>query len=131
MDKPTLQTVLGQRGDKLTVSAQVYFDSQLVFISGYRPDGGTWVRFSYDERIELALPALDQVFQKYGWALECRPVKQPGLARNYMLVRAGETNGYSALQISSEAQEKFEQNERMAQFAAWDAYQVEVLGANS
>lgn len=130
MDKPTLSTVLGQTGDNLTVSAQVYFDTQRVFVNGYRPDGEKWVRFSYEERIELPLSTLDQVFRKYGWAMGQPPVRQPGLVMYYMLVRSSQTS-YSANSISAQAKERIEQDERMAQFAAWDAYQMEVLGANS
>src|SRR5690554_3791393 len=79
MDKPTLSDVLDRPGERLTVSAQVYYDSQLVFINGYRPDGEKWVRFGYDERIELSLPSLDKVFRRFGWQLAQAPVSQAGL----------------------------------------------------
>lgn len=117
MDKPTLSTVLGQTGDNLTVSAQVYFDTQRVFVNGYRPDGERWVRFSYEERIELSLPTLDQVFKKYGWTMSQRPVKQPGLVMYYMLVRA-ESTGYSTMQRSAQATERIEQDKRLAELDA-------------
>lgn len=131
MDKPTLSSVLDRPGDQLTVSAQVYYDSEKVFINGYRPDGEKWIRFGYDERIELSLPSLDKVFRRHGWTLAQPPVSQAGLVKNYILKRADGERRFSASQISVQAAERIEQDERMAQFAAWDEYRMEVLGANS
>jgi hypothetical protein len=118
MDKPTLSSVLGQAGEQLTVSAQVYFDNQLAFINGYRPDGGKWVRFSYEQRIELPLPSLDRVFRRYGWALSQRPIKQAGLVMNYMLVRSVDSTGYSTTQISAQAIERRQTDDRLAELDA-------------
>lgn len=118
MDKPTLSSVLDRPGDRLTVSAQVYYDSQLVFINGYRPDGEKWVRFGYDERIELSLPSLDRVFRRFGWQLAQPPVSQAGLVKNYILKRADGERRFSAQQISVQAAERRRQDDRLAELEA-------------
>lgn len=109
----TVKDIFTQPGESLVVSAQVYYDTKMAYINGYRAEGGRWVKFEFDERIQLPLARLDQLFVRYGWALAQRPINQPGLAKHYMLVR-DRPIGHTALEIDARAHETRMTNEHIA-----------------
>lgn len=118
---PTMREILTQQTPKIVLSADVFFSAGKAYVTGYRVDGGIWVRFEYDERIEIPIDLLDRVFAKYGWKLAQTPVKQPGFRINYFLER-NHDQVHSALEMNTEAKERRRFNEVVEQFRAFEEF---------
>jgi hypothetical protein len=87
-----LEKVLREAPDKLTLRADVIYGNPTTYtLSGYRYDGGTWVRLEQDERQQFNVTAWNNLLAECGFIQPGRPVKQPGLAYNYLLVRGDNT----------------------------------------
>ena len=83
-----LEQVLRGAPDKLTLRADVVYGSPTTYIlSGYRYDGATWVKLEQEQRQQFNQGAWDILLRECGFIMPGRPVKQPGLAYNYLLVR--------------------------------------------
>jgi hypothetical protein len=83
-----LEKILRGAPEKVTLRADVIYGSPTTYIlSGYRYDGGSWVRLEQDERQKFNVTAWNNLLAECGFIQPGRPVKQPGLAYNYLLVR--------------------------------------------
>lgn len=120
----TVKDIFTQPGESLVVSAQVYYDTRMAFINGYRAEGGRWVKLEHGERIKLPLHVFDSVFSRYGWALSQRPVNQPGLAKHYMLVRSMQP-AHSATEVDDLAASRRRFEDVSEQFEAFAQFQQE------
>jgi hypothetical protein len=83
-----LEKILRGAPDKLTLRADVIYGNPTTYIlSGYRYDGGTWVRLEQDERQQFNVTAWNNLLAECGFIQPGRPVKQPGLGYHYLLER--------------------------------------------
>lgn len=114
-----LEKVLRGAPDKVTLRADVvYGDPRLYTFSGYRYDGQKWVHLSYDERQQFNETAWNNLLAACGFIMPGRPVKQTGLAYNYMLERGDNTQPHYSLAAACT-----EYQERKAVRRMWEADQ--------
>lgn len=97
-----LEKVLRGAPDKLTLRADVVYGSpRLYTFAAYRYDGGKWVNLEYADRQQFNETAWDNLLRACGFIQPGRPVKQNGLAYNYMLERGDNTQVHYGLSAAA------------------------------
>ena len=121
MSSKLVQVFAECESGRMTVSAVVYYGSDMLKVTGHHYHGQVWVKYDYSECPEISISSFERLVSQSGMIMDRRPTKQ-GMTHNYHLAKMRTANPeygrFSSGSVSAEAKERIDQDKRLEELDA-------------